>query len=115
MKACAVVLVIATLSGCATYSDLRERPADFMGDTAKTPQAYLSCVEPKWVNFNAGAHIITDGSGLVLVVPVGGGTPTATMMTLAATPGASETHVEMKHMPSLSDFSKQWQAAKSCL
>lgn len=111
----ATVAVIG-LAGCATYSDLRQRPADFVATTSKAPGAYLQCVLPKWVDFYAGSHIMSDGESSVLVSPVGGGSPDIMAMTLSASPSdGGTTRVEMRHMPSLSDFGNQWQQAKSCL
>lgn len=114
MKRVLLTVAILALSGCATYSDLRERPADFSAETSKTPQEYAACVLPKWIDFSAGTHVIADGDARVVVSPVGGGTPTAVLMTLTASPNASGSRVEMKHMSSLSKFSEQWQAAQSC-
>jgi hypothetical protein len=110
-----LVALAAMLAGCATYSDLKERPADFTGSTSKSPQAYLECVVPKWTDEYAGSHIITDGGGLVLIAPVGGGTPSVVAMTLTATSMDGGTRIEMKHLPSLSDFTDQWHQARSCL
>lgn len=115
MKWMLAAMAIICLAGCATYSDLKERPADFQATTVKKPQAYLECVIPLWIDKYAGSHIISDGDAKVLVAPVGGGTPSVVAMTLSATAGSGATHVEMKHLPSLSKFGDQWEQAKSCL
>lgn len=115
LRRAAVAAMLVILAGCATYSDLRDRPADYSADTTKTPQAYAECVLPKWIESNAGAHIIADGDSRVIVAPVGGGTPTAVAATLTASPTAAGSHVEMKHMPALNKFTDQWGQARSCL
>jgi len=110
-----VALCVLTLPGCATYSDFRDRPADYAAVTGKAPQVYVECVLPRWMDTNAASHIVHDGDRRVIVVPVGGGTPTQVLMTLEASPTANGSRIEMKHMPSLSKFEKQWRQAQACL
>lgn len=113
-QAVAVALVVA-LSGCATYSELQQRPADYTAETTKAPQDYAQCLLPKLLDTNAASHIIADGDARVIVVPVGGGSPDAIMMTFNATPQGGATRVEMKHMSSLGGFANQWAQAQSCI
>lgn len=103
------------ISGCATYSEMATRPVSYSATTAKVPQAYADCLLPKLMDTNAASHIVPRGDGLDIVVPVGGGTPQAVMMTFDVMPSGGSTTVQMRHMASLSEFQKQWKQAQSCL
>jgi len=108
-------LATLLLSGCATYSEMATRPVSYSATTPKAPQAYADCLLPKLMDTNAASHIVPRGDGLDIVVPVGGGTPQAVMMTFDVTPSGGATIVQMRHMASLSEFPKQWKQAQSCL
>jgi len=103
------------LAGCATYSDLRDSPPAYSADSGKAPQAIADCALAKWIDINAGSHIIQDGDATVVAMPVGGGTPSLMQAMLIVKPAGSGAHIELKHMRSLGSFASQWQAAQSCL
>ena len=109
------VLAALLLSGCTTYSEMATRPVSYSATTSKAPQVYADCLLPKLMDTNAASHIVPRGDGLDIVVPVGGGTPQAVMMTFDVTPSGGATIVQMRHMASLSEFPKQWKQAQSCL
>lgn len=111
----AVAAAVVGLTGCATYSEMQARPAEYVANTTKSPEAFATCVLPKMVETNAAAHVIADGTARTVIVPIGGGTPKAVMVTVMAVPRGHATHVEMRHMRSLSDFQSQWQQVQSCL
>ena len=115
MKLAALIVAALTLAGCATYSDLQQRPAAYTTVTTKTPHDYTQCLLPKLLDSNAASHVIDNGGASVIVVPVGGGSPDAIMMTFNVTPQNGATLVEMRHMSSLGNFSKQWAQAQSCI
>lgn len=114
-KAIIVATLAASLAGCATYSELQRRPADYTAETAKAPHDYAQCLLPKLLDTNAASQVIADGDARVIVVPVGGGTPETVMMTFSVTPRDGVTRIEMRHMSSLGSFSKQWTQAQSCI
>ena len=114
MKWILVILPALVLAGCATYSELQQRPAAYAAETEKSPDDYAMCLLPKLLDTNAASHVIVDGDARTIVVPVGGGAPETVMMTFNVTPRGGVTHVEMRHMSSLSTFSKQWAQAQSC-
>lgn len=116
-----IALTILALAGCATYSDLQQRPADYTTTTTKTPESYAQCLLPKLMDTNATSHIVVDGARRIVVVPevsgglLGGSVASHVMLTVEAAPaGNGVTRVDMKHMPSLGNFSKQWAQAQSC-
>lgn len=103
------------LAACASYSGMAVRPVAYSAMTSKTPDVYVTCALPKMLDFSASAHIVQDGAARVIVLPVGGGTPNAILMTITATPDAGSTRVELRHMRSLSDFHRGWEQAQACL
>lgn len=115
VKSDLIALAVMALAGCATYSELQHRPADYTAETAKAPHDYVQCLLPKLLDTNAASHVIVDGDSRTIVVPVGGAAPETVMMTFNVTPRDGVTHVEMRHMSSLSTFSKQWAQAQSCI
>lgn len=113
---CAIAMFGAlAISACSTYSEMATRPTSYSATTAKAPQAYADCLLPKLMDTNAAAHIVARGDVRDIVVPVGGGTPQAVMMTFTAAPSDGSTSVTMRHMASLSSFRKQWNEALTCL
>lgn len=115
MKTIIALLAVALLAGCSTYSDVRARAANYSAVTSKTPQAFADCLLPKVMETNAASHILNNGAARTVVVPVGGGTPSAVAMVFDATPVNGATRVEMRHMPALNGFAKQWGQAEACL
>jgi hypothetical protein len=108
-------LLALALAGCTSYSEMATRPVSYSATTTKTPKAFADCLLPKLMDTNAASHIVTRGDGLDIVVPVGGGTPQAVMMTFDVMPSGGSTSVQMRHMASLSEFPKQWKQAQSCI
>lgn len=115
MRLALIALAALAISGCATYSELQKRPPTFTADTSRSPQHFTECVLPQWMNMSPAAHIVPDGETRTIVVPIQGSMSPAVALTLSATPTGGQTHVEMRHMTSTSDFRKQWKEAQSCL
>lgn len=110
-----ITLTMLALSGCATYSDLRQRQADYSAETTKLPQTYVDCVLPQWMDTNSASHVVNNGEERTIVVPAGGAATSQVLMTLEVTPTPKGSHVEMKHMPSIGSFDRPWSQAQSCL
>lgn len=110
----AVVVMGSFLTGCVTYSDIQKRALTYSGHTDKSPQAYAECVQPKWMEFSASAHIVPQGENRTIVFPTPGGSEYVTM-TLSVDKSPSGSDVSMRTQPSLGSFEKQWKAAQSCL
>lgn len=111
----ATSIAVIVISGCATYSEMKERPVAYTTSTEKAPDVYAECLLPRVMDASAASHVVKDGRNLTLVVPVGGGSPDAVMMAFTVTPNGNGSVVEMRHMTSLSNFNKQWAQALSCI
>ena len=113
MKILLSLLMLVTLNACAPFAELQKRPADFQGETAKSPDIFIACALPKIINLWELARVVPDGDKRIIIVSHGAGLGAA--LTLSATPQATGSHIEFRQMTSLRTFTTEWELAKSCL
>lgn len=108
-----MMIGMLALAGCATYSELQQRPADYTAQTEKAPQAFIDCLLPKIVDMQSDAHAMRDGDATVIVMPISGhGGHLAA--TISASPISSGSRVELRNAVA-GNASKPWTAAQSCI
>ncbi|QNK01686.1 hypothetical protein [Dyella telluris] len=112
----AFAVIGSLLTGCVSYGEIQQRKPLFTAHTDKSPQTYLECVQPKWMEENTFAHIVPNGDDRTLVMPnPGTGAQGQVLSTLSATKSATGTEVAMRTLPSISSFSKRRGEAEACL
>jgi len=107
------VIAVLALAGCATYSELKSTQPVHQSDTAKSAQAFVECVLPKYVDIQADAHAMKDGESVVVVLPIGnrGGDLAATV---TATPNGAGSRVAVRSNMSRNG-ERAWSVAQTCL
>jgi hypothetical protein len=113
MKRIVALLPALLLSGCVTYSEMQQRPAQHEADSSKSPQAYVDCALPGFVDLQADTHAMKDGTAMVIVGPIstrGGDIG----MTVTATPRENGSHVALRAIAKTST-KRAWAVAARCL
>lgn len=117
MRQTILFMALLGIAGCApTYSELRERAPLYQERTTMTPQAFVDCVLPKWLDQSALTHIIKDGDSRVVVMPRDGYV-TVPRATLTASPSTSGSLVVLQtkfYSTANSKTKKMWAAAQAC-
>lgn len=112
-KVSACIILLGLLTGCATYSDLRNKPPSYVVTSNKTVNQIAECSLTKLINIHASAHIIKDRNSSIIVVPIGeqwnGGNDMS--MIVVIRPNT----VQLMHMKSVNSFHKEWMLIQPCL
>lgn len=118
MKRIILLVVSLGIGGCApTYSELRERAPLYQGHTTMTPQAFVDCALPKWLNQSALAHVVKDGDSRVVVMPRDGyvTVPRATLTASPSISSGSSIVLQTKFYSASNSKTKElWSAAQAC-